>query len=204
MCALLIPLSRSKPYDLPEPGKPFNLFGPWSTGWTTITRRMKETARALVLRCETAIRDEQACWPLALRVPPLSSLPPARKCNACAPFAADKEFSLCANYPKGHGELFREWMGRKHPGALLLHVASMSGARQDLCVVGAGAIWWNCKYWVEFLDERLRTPGVQNILQAHPLTPTPPTHTRTPAHPTPPMYLWLLGSIAALFALLPS
>ena len=88
MCALLIPLSRSKPYDLPEPGKSFHLAGPWSTGRTTIARRKNETALALVLRCETAIRDEQACCPLALRVPPLYFLPHARKCYACAPFAA--------------------------------------------------------------------------------------------------------------------
>ena len=78
--------------------------------------------------------------------------------------AIDKEFSLCANYPKGHGELFREWIEVKYPGILLLHVERASGSRQDLCVEGAGAVFWNRKYWLEFLDERLRTPG-DNILQ---------------------------------------
>eukprot|EP00956_Cyclotella_meneghiniana_P043804 scaffold288481_cov139-Cyclotella_meneghiniana.AAC.1 len=29
--------------------------------------------------------------------------------------AIDKEFSLSANYPKGHGELFLEWLREKHP-----------------------------------------------------------------------------------------
>ena len=30
--------------------------------------------------------------------------------------AVDKEFSLCANYPKGHGEIFGKWMSKNHPG----------------------------------------------------------------------------------------
>ena len=78
--------------------------------------------------------------------------------------AVDKEFSLCANYPKGHGELFRDWMNVYHPGAVLFHVERTSGSRQDLCVEGAGAIYWNNKYWVEFLDQRIRYPG-DNILE---------------------------------------
>ena len=77
--------------------------------------------------------------------------------------AVDKEFSLAANYPKGHGELFRKWMDTHHPGAMLLHVERTSGSRQDLCVEGSGAIYWNQKYWIELIDERLRTPG-DNIL----------------------------------------
>jgi hypothetical protein len=36
--------------------------------------------------------------------------------------AIDKEFSLSANYPKGHGELFLEWIREHYPGVLLLHV----------------------------------------------------------------------------------
>lgn len=34
--------------------------------------------------------------------------------------AVDKEFSLSANYPKGHGELFKSWMQENYSGALLL------------------------------------------------------------------------------------
>ena len=78
--------------------------------------------------------------------------------------ACDKEFSLCANYPKGHGELFYAWMKENHPGSLLLHVERTAGSRQDIVVEGAGAIYWNRQYWIEFLDERLRLPG-GNILQ---------------------------------------
>ena len=46
----------------------------------------------------------------------------------------------------------------------MFHVERASGSRQDLCVEGVGAIYWNQKYWIEFLDERLRIPG-DNILQ---------------------------------------
>ena len=79
--------------------------------------------------------------------------------------AADKEFSLCANYPKGHGDLFREWMQRVHPKALLLHVIRTAGSRQDLAFDGSRALYLNRRYWVEFLDERLRVPSASNILQ---------------------------------------
>ena len=78
--------------------------------------------------------------------------------------AADKEFSLCVNYPKGRGDIFHELMDINYPGVLLLHVERASGSRQDLCVEGAGALYWNRKYWIEFLDGRRRTPG-NNILQ---------------------------------------
>jgi len=59
--------------------------------------------------------------------------------------SADKEFSLPANYPKGHGVLFKMWMETHHPGALLLAVERATGSRQDLAVEGAAAIYWNRK-----------------------------------------------------------
>ena len=52
----------------------------------------------------------------------------------------NKEFSLCANYPKGHRELFREWIETYHPGALIIHVERASGSCQDLVVDGIGAV----------------------------------------------------------------
>lgn len=57
--------------------------------------------------------------------------------------AVDKEFSLPANYPKGHGDHFKLWMEENHPGALLVPVERSSGSRQDLAVEGAAAIYWN-------------------------------------------------------------
>ena len=79
--------------------------------------------------------------------------------------ACDKEFSLCANYPKGHGDQFREWVVRCHPKALLYHVLSTDGGRQDMACEGAGPFYMNRIYWIEFLDERLRQPSCSNILQ---------------------------------------
>ena len=43
--------------------------------------------------------------------------------------ALDKEFSLCANYPKGHGEEFLPWMELRHPGALLCCMSRAQRAR---------------------------------------------------------------------------
>ena len=79
--------------------------------------------------------------------------------------AFDKEFSLCANYCKGHGMLFNKWMKEHHAGELLLHVERAGGARHDLFVEGFPAIYWNRVYCIEFLDERLRLSGEGNILQ---------------------------------------
>ena len=42
--------------------------------------------------------------------------------------AINKEFSLCANYPKGHGDLFRDWIDTYHPGVLILHVKIALGS----------------------------------------------------------------------------
>jgi hypothetical protein len=61
--------------------------------------------------------------------------------------------------------MFREWIIRVHPRALLYHVVSTDGGRQDMVCEGAGPLYMNHVYWVEFLDERLRVPGASNILQ---------------------------------------
>jgi hypothetical protein len=78
--------------------------------------------------------------------------------------AADKEFSLSVNYPKGHGDMFKHWLLKFHPGALLVPVQRMAGSRQDLATKGAAAVYWNWIYYVEFLDECLRG-SKDNILQ---------------------------------------
>lgn len=70
--------------------------------------------------------------------------------------AFDREFSLCANYPKGHGHLFQQWMKRNHHGELLLHVErAESGGRQDVVPMASLAIYWNRNYCIEFLDYML-------------------------------------------------
>ena len=67
--------------------------------------------------------------------------------------AVDKEFSLPANYPKGHGDQFKYWLQEYHPGVLLVAVERAAGSRQDLAVDFAAAVYWNRKYYVEFLNK---------------------------------------------------
>ena len=71
----------------------------------------------------------------------------------------NKEFSIYNNNPNMHSEIFSKWIDHNHPGTLLLHVERASGSRQNICVEGSGAVYWNRKYWVEFLDTQLRNPG---------------------------------------------
>ena len=54
---------------------------------------------------------------------------------------------------------------RRYPKALLFHVVSTEGGRQDIACEGACSFYMNRPYWVEFLDERLRQPSASNILQ---------------------------------------
>ena len=80
--------------------------------------------------------------------------------------AFDKMFSLCANYPKGYGELFRQWMKENHQGELLLHVERATGGRMDVCSMAALAIYWNRNYCLEFMEDILQFGGKRkdNIL----------------------------------------
>ena len=57
--------------------------------------------------------------------------------------AIDKEFSIPANYPKGHGPKIKHWLKAHHPGALLVPVQRTAGSRQDLATEGAAAVYWN-------------------------------------------------------------
>jgi hypothetical protein len=70
--------------------------------------------------------------------------------------AVDKEFSLLANYPKSHGELFLEWPRGNDAGELLLHVEQVEGSRQDLCSEDCMAFYMNYPYYLKFLDMSLR------------------------------------------------
>ena len=79
--------------------------------------------------------------------------------------AYHKEFSLTANYPKGHGELFRDWIIKNHPMEFLLHAERANGNHQDVICMGADAVYINRRFNVEFLDERLRIKDNANILQ---------------------------------------
>ena len=76
-----------------------------------------------------------------------------------------KEFSLTANYPKGHGKQFRTWMIKRDLKEFLMHAERATGSRQDIITMGAVPIYWNRKFNVEFLDYVLRVKGASNILQ---------------------------------------
>ena len=65
----------------------------------------------------------------------------------------DKEFNLCANYPKGHGQFFRTWLNDNHPHFYLLHVETMKGNRVYGATQGACPVFTNLMPCVEFLDE---------------------------------------------------
>ena len=79
--------------------------------------------------------------------------------------AIDKEFSLPANYAKGQGKEFLHWLKKYHPGVLLVATLRSAGSRHDLNVEGAGAIYYNRHLYLQFLDEQLRVPNANNILQ---------------------------------------
>ena len=78
--------------------------------------------------------------------------------------AVDKEFSLCANYPKGNRDIFHECIDIYNPGALLLSVKRLPGSCQDLSVEGAGAVYTNRPYGIYYSDDLLKTTG-DNILK---------------------------------------
>jgi hypothetical protein len=83
--------------------------------------------------------------------------PFARACN--------KEFSPAVNYPKGHGELFAEWMKENYPGELLFHVESTHGSRQDIIFTAALAIAMNRACNVEFLMSDTDKTKKDHVLQ---------------------------------------
>ena len=78
----------------------------------------------------------------------------------------DKMFSLCANYPKGSGKIFCQWIMGNHSGELLFHVErASSGGRQYIASMDAMEIFWKRNYCVEFLDEMISYCGkIENIL----------------------------------------
>ena len=77
-----------------------------------------------------------------------------------------KEFSLPVNDPKGYVDVFKHWMKKYHPGALLVPVAHTSGSRKELSVEGAAAVYCNRRYYVIFFYQCLES-SKDNILQDH-------------------------------------
>ena len=60
--------------------------------------------------------------------------------------STDKEFSLPANFPKGHVQHeFKNWSDHYHPGVLLVVVERVTGQGHNLVVEGVTAIYCNRK-----------------------------------------------------------
>ena len=74
--------------------------------------------------------------------------------------AIEKYFGGTANYAKGKGSLFMDYMRRYHPTAYLYSISrACGGARQDIGVEGAIAVLMNIPYYLEFLIWRFRCGG---------------------------------------------
>ena len=84
--------------------------------------------------------------------------------------AFHKEFSLTANYPKGHGEKSKSWMIKRYPNEFLMHTKRATGSWQDIITMGARPVYWNCAFSIELLDDILRVKGASNILQENMFT----------------------------------
>jgi len=80
----------------------------------------------------------------------------------------DKEFNFTANYPKGHGDAFHDWMRRFHPGELMMPViCTLGGDRQDSSFEGALPVYMGRNFFVQFLHEQLCSSSKENILQTN-------------------------------------
>ena len=84
--------------------------------------------------------------------------------NVCR--CVDKEFNFAANYPKGHGDAFHDWMRRYHSGELVMTIIrTLGGDHQDSLFEGALPVYMGRKFFVKFLHEELCSSTKENILQ---------------------------------------
>ena len=80
--------------------------------------------------------------------------------------AVEKYFGGNANYAKGKGSMFENWMKRYHPVAYLYAVSrACGGSRQDIGVEGAIAVFMNVPHYLEFLVWRMRCGHGDGILE---------------------------------------
>ena len=85
--------------------------------------------------------------------------------NMCRAF--DKELSLCANYPKGWGSNFCQLMKENHSGELLFHVERACKGRMDVVLMESMAIYCNCNYYVDFINEMISYCGWEDNILAY-------------------------------------
>ncbi len=76
----------------------------------------------------------------------------------------DKEYNFSANYPKGHGDAFHNWLKRFHPSKRFLPTIRVcGGSRQDSAFEGAFPVYDSLDEMLAFTNECLLCG--ENILQ---------------------------------------
>ena len=74
--------------------------------------------------------------------------------------AIEKYFGITANYAKGKGSMFLDYMKRYHPNAYLYPMSrACGGSRQDIGVEGAVAVLMNIPCYLEFVVWRISCGG---------------------------------------------
>ena len=80
--------------------------------------------------------------------------------------AVEKYFGLEANYAKGKGSMFKDYMLRYHPTSHLFPlVRACGGNRQDMATEGALPLLANIPFYLEFLIWRMRCGAGEGILE---------------------------------------
>ena len=76
----------------------------------------------------------------------------------------DKEYNFSANYPKGHGDAFHDWLKKYHPGKRFLPTIRVcGGSRQDYAFEGAFPVYDALDEMLLFTEHCLNSG--ENILQ---------------------------------------
>ena len=79
--------------------------------------------------------------------------------------ACDTEFAFTANYAKGHGAMFHNWMDTYQPVSIILPIVHvLNGNWQDASFEGAFPLYIGRSHMVVFLDERLGADKILSIL----------------------------------------
>ena len=72
----------------------------------------------------------------------------------------EKEIGENANYAKGHGAEFAQWMKEFHADEYIFPLArACGGTRQDICLEGAPAVLMNLPYYLQYLHWRISAAG---------------------------------------------
>ena len=72
--------------------------------------------------------------------------------------------SFVPTIQRAMGRSFVLGLNKNIQGGGGIYVDRYLGSLQDLVVVGAGTVYWNCPYCIEFIDDSLQLP-VDNIFQ---------------------------------------